>query len=69
MKRHLTEEQRQIIEVLRQRGADWTADATERHWKSGERYYLDSRNSAGRGLKRAFERGNKQAEGGSHGSQ
>lgn len=63
MKRTLTEDQGLVLATLRQRGAWLTADATERAWRAGERYYLDSRNSAGRGIRRAFEAGNRQAAG------
>ena len=61
MNRTLTANQTEVINTLRERGADWTASATERAWLNGERYYLDTRNSARRGLVRKFEQGNKDA--------
>jgi len=63
MKRKLTQEQQDVLATLRARGADWTAAATERAWRNGERYYMDDRNTARRGIMRQFERGNKQAKG------
>lgn len=57
----LTDNQKHVIATLRLRGAEWTADATECAWKNGERYYLDTRNSARRGLVREFEQGNREA--------
>lgn len=57
----LTENQKQVLAILRMRGADWTAEVTERHWRNGERYYIDTRNGAGKGIRRRFEQGNKEA--------
>ena len=57
----LTENQKTVLAKLRERGADFTAEATERHWRAGKPYYLDSRNSARKGLVRAFNRGNQEA--------
>lgn len=62
MSNTLTANQQAVLATLRERGADITAAATERAWSKGETYYLDSRNSARRGLVRAFERANKEAE-------
>jgi hypothetical protein len=59
----LTENQREVLALLRARGADWTAEATEQAWRKGERYYIDSRNAAKRGIARRFEQGNREAEG------
>ena len=58
----LTQLQAEILETLRKRGADFTAAATERHWLAGKAYYLDTRNSARRGLVRKFNKANQQAE-------
>ena len=57
----LTPTQQHVLTELRRRGADWTADATERHWQEGREYYLDSRNQAARGLRRLFNKGNREA--------
>ena len=57
----LTENQNYVIATLRVRGADWTASAAEKAWQSGQRYYLDSRNEARRGLAHAFALGNQEA--------
>ena len=57
----LTENQKHVLATLRVREADWTASAAEKAWQTGQRYYLDARNEARRGLARAFERGNKEA--------
>jgi len=46
---------------LRAKGLDWIAAATEREWQAGKRYYIDSRVNA-KGIRRDYERGNKQAE-------
>ena len=56
----LTENQKQVLATLRLRGAAW-AEAAQTAWQAGQRYYLDSRNEARRGLARAFERGNEEA--------
>ncbi len=58
----LTPTQQHVVTELRRRGADWTAEATERHWREGRPYYLDSRNQAGRGLRRLFNKGNQEAQ-------
>ena len=55
----LTPLQQQVLATLRERGADWTAAATERHWVRGETYYLDKRCGAREGLVRQFNQGNK----------
>jgi hypothetical protein len=58
----LTPNQERVLLTLRARGAEFTANATERQWRAGERYYLDARNGAGKGILRAFEQGNREAE-------
>jgi hypothetical protein len=57
----LTENQHFVLDVLRQRGADFTANATEAAWLEGKRYYLDTRCSARKGLVRKFNKGNQEA--------
>ncbi len=57
----LTETQHYVLTVLRERGADFTAEAAERHWRAGESYYLDTRNAARKGLVRLFAKANRQA--------
>ena len=57
----LTANQLEVIDILNRRGAGFTASATKDAWEKGETYYLDTRNSARRGLVRKFERANKQA--------
>lgn len=39
----LTPNQQFVLESLRRKDDDWIAAATERAWKSGESYYIDSR--------------------------
>lgn len=58
----LTANQTEVLAILRKRDAWLTAAATEQHWQAGERYYLDRRNTARRGIVRAFNQGNKEAE-------
>jgi len=55
----LTENQIGVLHCLLKRGAILTAAATERHWRNGKRYYLDSRNRAAKGIRRKFEQGNR----------
>lgn len=59
--KELTENQKEVLEILQKRGADFTAEATERHWRNGESYYLDHRNEAATGIRRKFEQGNREA--------
>lgn len=59
----LTAHQLSVIQSLRDKGADFTANATKSAWENGKAYYLDTRNSARKGLVRAFNKGNKQATG------
>ena len=61
-RQQLTKNQQYVLAVLRQRGDDFTANATETAWTQGERYYLDSRNKAGKGIRQAFVRGNNEAK-------
>ncbi len=58
----LNENQQYVLAVLRQRGDDLTANATETAWTQGEQYYLDSRNRTGKGIRQAFIKGNNEAE-------
>ncbi len=57
----MTSNQRHVLAVLRQRGADFTAQATQEAWEAGRPYYLDSRNQARKGIVRLFEQGNREA--------
>lgn len=59
--KRLTRDQQYVLKVLREREAFLTADATERAWKHGEVYYLDTRNSARKGIVRLFNQGNEEA--------
>jgi hypothetical protein len=59
----LNNNQQALLKVLIQRGAWLTAESAKDAWEKGERYYLDTRNPARKGLVRWFERCNKQAEG------
>ena len=60
MKRILTRNQQTVLARLRERDMVFLAAETEKHWRRGERYYLDARVSAA-GLRRAFEQGNREA--------
>jgi hypothetical protein len=60
--RTLTPNQQLVLAILRKRDAWLTASATERHWLAGQRYYLDTRNNARRGIVRLFNQGNREAE-------
>lgn len=57
----LTPNQCAVLEILRRRDAWITASATEAAWRKGQRYYLDSRNGARKGIVRMFNQGNKEA--------
>lgn len=58
----LTENQRQVIDTLRARGADFTAASVERQWIEGEATaYVDTRMPARRGLVRMMVQGNREA--------
>jgi hypothetical protein len=59
----LTAHQLSVIQALRDKGADFTANATKQAWECGEAYYLDTRNPSRKGMVRAFNKGNKQATG------
>lgn len=61
--KELTDNQKEVLEILRRRGADFTASATESHWRKGKSYYLDDRNAAAKGLRRKFAQGNNEATG------
>ena len=61
-RQNLTENQQYVLTVLRMRCDDLTANATATAWTQGERYYLDSRNRAGKGIRQAFVRGNNEAK-------
>jgi hypothetical protein len=58
----LTENQKNVIFTLTERGAGFTAEATKQAWQHGEAYYIDKRNDAGKGILRAFEKGNAEAK-------
>jgi hypothetical protein len=61
-RQNLTENQQYVLAVLRKRGADFTAKATETAWTQGDGYYLDSRNRVGKGIRQAFVKGNNEAK-------
>ena len=50
-RQQLTKNQQYVLAVLRQLGDDFTANATATAWTQGERYYLDSRNKAGKEIR------------------
>lgn len=56
----LTRHQVQVLAALRLNGLHLIADGTEKCWRRGESYYIDSRIRA-HGLRRAFELGNRDA--------
>lgn len=62
MERELTKEQEHCLALMRDRGMDFIAGATERHWRNGTSYYIDSRVNA-KGICRLFAKCNKQATG------
>jgi hypothetical protein len=49
------------LELMRRKGLDWVAAATERHWRSGETYYIDDRVNA-KGIRRLFNKCNAEVE-------
>jgi len=59
--KELTDNQKEVLDVLRKRAADFTASATERHWRAGKSYYLDDRNAAAKGIRRKFAQSNREA--------
>jgi hypothetical protein len=61
--RGLTEVQEGILDVLLKRGADWTAETLKRNWMAGQSGQIDSRNSAGAGLRRLLDIANREATG------
>jgi hypothetical protein len=61
--RGLTEVQEGILDVLLKRGADWTAETLKRNWLAGQSGQIDSRNSAGAGLRRLLDIANREATG------
>lgn len=56
----LTSNQVEVLQALRKQGCDFIAEATERHWKQGESYYIDDRVSV-KGVRRKFKQGNREA--------
>ncbi len=58
----LSQNQVLVLASLCQRRMWLVADETEKHWRKGQRYYLDAR-TRGSDLRRAFERGNREAMG------
>ena len=60
--KELTRNQVWVLEELRHQGHYFIADETERRWKQGLPYYIDTRVSA-KGIRRKFEQGNKEAVG------
>lgn len=54
----LTDFQIGVIERMRKAKLDWVAEATEREWKAGNTYYIDTRCKASKQLRRDFEKGN-----------
>lgn len=59
--KHLTDNQVWVIDELRRQGCHFIAGETERHWKEGRRYYIDSRVGV-KGIRLKFKQGNKEAE-------
>ena len=59
-KRPLTPTQRTVLLTLRNRNLHWTADAGARRWRAGLPWYIDRRVNA-RGIRRLFNRGNREA--------
>jgi hypothetical protein len=59
--KELTENQKEVLAILRKRGAYLTASCTEDAWRKGESYYLDTRNNARKGIVLKFEQGNAEA--------
>lgn len=53
----LTEFQIGVIERMRKAKLDWVAEATEREWKAGNTYYIDSRCKCSKQLRKDFEKG------------
>jgi hypothetical protein len=60
MNKTLTRHQVRVLALLRAHGLLLIADETEKRWRRGETYYVDLRIKA-RGLRRAFEQGNRDA--------
>lgn len=56
----LTPNQIEVLEMLRGQGCHWIAGATEREWKEGREYYIDTRVNV-RGIRRKFAKGNREA--------
>lgn len=54
----LTDFQINVINRLRKQNCWFLAEATERHWKNGESYYIDKRVNV-KGIRRDFEKCNK----------
>lgn len=58
--KELTQNQKEVLQKLRDQGAEFIAAATERHWLAGEAYYIDDRVNV-KGIRRKFKQGNKEA--------
>jgi len=61
MERELTHLQKVVLEKLRKKKCFFIAEATERHWKHGEGYYIDDRVPVSRSLRAEFNRANREA--------
>lgn len=57
----LTPHQTATLAKMRKAGLDWVASATEREWKGGQAYYIDTRCRCSKALRAAFEKGNREA--------
>ena len=57
----LTDLQKYVLVTMRHRGLHWIADETEKCWKRGQTYYIDRRVGKAKGIRRAFNKANKQA--------
>lgn len=57
----LTDNQVLVINVLRWKGADFTAASAQKAWEKGEAFEFDARNGARKGLVRLVKRCNEEA--------
>ena len=57
----LTPLQIEVLQRLRHQDCHFIAEATERHWKQGESYYIDSRVPV-KNIRRKFNQCNKELE-------
>ena len=57
----MTLNQQSVLDRLRRSDHRWIAEETERAWKNGETYYIDTRVSVSQTLRRDFTKGNCEA--------